>query len=59
MFVFVTLAYRISDKSIFLETCFMCHFYRVMSQLYRDGKSRNLRQKMTKLWHFEPRRGEK
>ena len=55
----MTLAYRISDKSIFLETCFMCHFYRVMSQLYRDGKSRNLRQKMTKLWHFEPRRGEK
>ena len=27
----------------------MCHFYRVESQLYRDDKSRNLRQKMTKL----------
>ena len=37
----------------------MCHFYRVESQLYRDGKSRNLRRKMTKLWHFEPTRGEK
>ena len=23
----MTLAYRISDKSIFLETCFMCHFF--------------------------------
>ena len=34
----------------------MCLFYRVESQLYRDGKSRNLRQKITKLWHFEPTR---
>ena len=56
--IYVTLAYRISDVD-FLETCFMCHFYRVESQLYRDGKSRNLRRKMTKLWHFEPTRGEK
>ena len=52
---YVTLAYQISDKSIFVETCYMFRLSRVESQLHNDDNSRT----MTELWHLEPTRGEK